>query len=206
MYTGIVQAVCTVSAVKRKSGLNTLVIAFNESLLSELKTGASVAVDGVCLTVTSIDNNAVCFDAMQETLNKTTLGKLQIGDKVNIERSARQGDEIGGHSLSGHVEGVALIKHIRTFENNHVIEFDCPVEWMKYILPKGFIAVNGASLTLVETYNTGGFSIHFIPETLRATTFSLKNEGDYVNIEIDNQTKVIVTTVERYMQTRENNS
>ncbi|MSP28510.1 MAG: riboflavin synthase subunit alpha [Methylococcales bacterium] len=200
MYTGIVQRVTDIIAVDKKTGLNTLIINFNKTLLNNLTIGASVAVDGVCLTVTTIDNNKVSFDVMKETLNKTTLGLLNAGDNVNIERSAKQGDEIGGHILSGHVEGTATIANIKQSENNYMIDFNCPAEWMKYILPKGCIAINGASLTIIDTQSTGGFNISLIPETLRATTFKLKQLGDRVNIEIDNQTKVIVTTVERYLQ------
>lgn len=200
MYTGIVQRVTEIITVVKKTGLNTLIIEFNDALLNNLGIGASVAIDGVCLTVTTIDNNLISFDVMQETLNKTTLGLLNAGDKVNTERSAKQGDEIGGHILSGHVEGTAIISNIIESENNYVLEFSCPKEWMKYILPKGFIAINGASLTIVNTDINGGFSVHLIPETLRATTFKNKGLGDRVNIEIDNQTKVIVTTVERYLQ------
>jgi riboflavin synthase len=203
MYTGIVQRVADIIAIFKKTGLNSLVIKFDDALLNNLGIGASVAVDGVCLTVTTIENNRVFFDVMQETLNKTTLGLLNVGDKVNIERSAKQGDEIGGHILSGHIEGRAEIAQITESENNHVIEFTCPPEWMKYILPKGFIAINGASLTIVDTKETGGFNVYLIPETLRATTFKQKQLGDSVNIEIDNQTKVIVTTVERYLQAKQ---
>jgi riboflavin synthase len=204
MYTGIVQRVADIIAVDKKTGLNTLIIDFDKIQLKNLSIGASVAIDGVCLTVTSIKGNQVSFDAMQETLNKTTLGLLTEEDKVNLERSAKQGDEIGGHILSGHVEGTATITQIRTSENNHIIHFSCPAEWMKYILPKGFIAINGASLTIVDTYPKGGFSVHLIPETLRATTFKEKSVNDKVNIEIDNQTKVIVSTVERYLQEHHN--
>jgi len=200
MYTGIVQRVTDIVAVDKKTGLNTLVINFDDTLLNNLTIGASVAVDGVCLTVTTIDNNKVSFDVMQETLNKTTLGLLNAGDKVNIERSTKQGDEIGGHILSGHVEGTAVISQIKESENNYMLYFACPAEWMKYILPKGFIAINGASLTIIDTHATGGFNVSLIPETLRATTFKLKQIGDTVNIEIECQTKVIVTTVERYLQ------
>jgi riboflavin synthase len=200
MYTGIVQRVTDIVAVNKKIGLNTLVINFDESLLNNLSIGASVAVDGVCLTVTTIENNAVSFDVMQETLNKTTLGSLNTGDKVNIERSAKQGDEIGGHILSGHIEGTATIERAIVSENNCVLRFSCPKEWMKYILPKGFIAINGASLTVIDTDVTGSFNVSLIPETLRATTFKQKQVGDSVNIEIECQTKVIVTTVERYLQ------
>ena len=200
MYTGIVQRVTDIVAVNKKIGLNTLVINFDPLLLVNLTIGASVAVDGVCLTVTTVENNKVSFDVMQETLNKTTLGLLNAGDKINIERSAKQGDEIGGHILSGHVEGTATISQIRESENNYIIDFSCPAEWMKYILPKGFIAINGASLTIVDTQPTGGFNVYLIPETLRATTFKQKCLGDKVNIEIECQTKVIVTTIERYLQ------
>ena len=200
MYTGIVQRVAEIIAVDKKIGLHTLTIAFDEFLLNNLIIGASVAVDGVCLTVTTIDNNRVSFDVMQETLNKTTLGLLNAGDKVNIERSAKQGDEIGGHILSGHIEGMAKIVTIREGDNNYMLEFSCPADWMKYILPKGFIAINGASLTVIDTKASGGFNVSLIPETLRATTFKQKQLTDTVNIEIDAQTKVIVSTVERYLQ------
>jgi riboflavin synthase len=203
MYTGIVQRVTDIIAVDKKTGLNTLVINFDNALLNNLIIGASVAVDGVCLTVTTIKNNAVSFDVMQETLNKTTLGTLNAGDKVNIERSAKQGDEIGGHILSGHIEGKAKIVAIRDSENNYTLDFSCPAEWMKYILPKGFIAINGASLTVIDTKNTGYFNVSLIPETLRATTFKQKTLGDDVNVELDHQTKVIVATVERYLQTQQ---
>ena len=202
MYTGIVQRVMTIKSVEKKSGLNTLFIEFDEFLLTNLIIGASVAVDGVCLTVTRIDNNIVSFDVMQETLNKTTLGLLNAGSRVNIERSAKQGDEIGGHILSGHIEGTADISKIIETENNYVLEFTCPKDWMKFIFPKGFIAINGASLTVVDTKPDGWFYVSLIPETLRATTFKEKQVGDKVNIEIDHQTKVIVSTVERYLESR----
>lgn len=202
MYTGIVQRVAEIIAVEKKTGLHTLTIAFDDFLLQQLIIGASVAVDGVCLTVTHITENQVMFDVMQETLNKTTLGLLNVGDKVNMERSAKQGDEIGGHILSGHIEGTAKISNIIETENNYVVEFVCPKDWMKFIFSKGFIAINGASLTVVNVNKDGGFSVSLIPETLRATTFKEKQVGDHVNIEIDHQTKVIVSTVERYLENR----
>ena len=202
MYTGIVQRVMTINMVEKKIGLNTLFIEFDEFLLSNLIIGASVAVDGVCLTVTGINNTLVSFDVMQETLNKTTLGLLNAGSRANIERSAKQGDEIGGHILSGHIEGTAEISNIIETENNYVLEFICPKEWMKFIFPKGFIAINGASLTVIDTKPEGWFYVSLIPETLRATTFKEKQVGDKVNIEIDHQTKVIVSTVERYLESR----
>lgn len=202
MYTGIVQRVMTIKSVERKAELNTLFIEFDAFLLANLIIGASVAVDGVCLTVTAIKDNIVSFDVMQETLNKTTLGLLNIGNRVNIERSAKQGDEIGGHILSGHIEGTAEISNIIETENNYKMEFICAKEWMKFIFPKGFIAINGASLTVVDTKPDGWFYVSLIPETLRATTFKEKSVGEQVNIEIEYQTKVIVSTVERYLESR----
>ncbi len=199
MFTGIVQNIFEVSDIEKKTGLHTLEIIFQSSL-ENLKIGASVALDGVCMTVTSITSNRVKFDAMQETLNKTTLGKLQVGDYVNIERSFKHGDEVGGHLVSGHVEGMAEIADIKHFENNCVIQFKCPKAWMKYIASKGFITLNGASLTIVNAKPEGTFEIHFIPETLKKTTFSNKKVSDLVNLEIDPQTRSIVDTVERCLE------
>ena len=199
MYTGIVQNTAKIVDVILKNGLTTFVVKFNESLLTNLKIGASVAIDGVCFTVTSINQENVSFDAMQETLDKTTVKYLAPSGIVNVERSAKYGDEIGGHVLSGHIDGLAKIVDIETPKNNCIITFECPQELMKYVFPKGFIAINGASLTVVETENKETFSVYLIPETLRATTFKLKKVGDYVNIEIDRQTQIIVDTLERLL-------
>ena len=201
MFTGIVQATFKVLNVEKKKGLHTFKITF-ESLLENLQIGASVSIDGVCLTVTSIEGKAVTFDAMQETLNTTTLKEVDTGDLVNVERSAKQGAEVGGHILSGHIEGTAEIVRIEESENNRMLEFQCSKEWMKYIVSKGFIAVNGASLTINNAHPEGTFQVHLIPETLRQTTFKSKKVGDRVNIEIDSQTKLIVNTVERYLTER----
>lgn len=199
MYTGIVQAVAEVVAVEHKEGLTSLAIQLNPQLRQDLKQGASVAVDGVCLSVVQQTEAYVAFDAMLETLNKTTLGSLEVGSQVNIERSARQGDEVGGHLLSGHVEGKAQIIAIEHSEHNHIVTFQYPPEWQEYIVHKGFIAVNGCSLTVVKEQEGNTFQVYFIPETLRATTFASKQVGDWVNIEIDTQTKLIVNTVKRYL-------
>lgn len=199
MYTGIIQKSFEIVGVNKKEGLSTLEILF-ESLLDDIQIGASVAIDGTCLTVAKINGNIISFDVMQETLNKTTLGNLKVGDFVNIERSAKQGSEIGGHIMSGHIDGTAEIVDITKTANNYVIKFQCPLEWMKYILSKGFIGINGASLTIVDAKPEGTFEVHLIPETLRTTTFGQKKIGDRVNIELHNETKAIVDTVERYLQ------
>ena len=202
MYTGIVQKVCKVTDVVAKEGISRLIVFLDDDMLDGLKIGASVAIDGVCLSVVNIDKNNISFDVIQETLDKTTLGTLCKDSLINTERSAKQGDEIGGHILSGHIEGTAKIINIIKSENNHILEFTCKKEWMDYILPKGFIAINGASLTIVDTHDDGKFSVHLIPETLRATTFEQKVIGDMVNIELDFQTKAIVHTVKRYLKNK----
>lgn len=155
--------------------------------------------DGVCQTVVALENQNVWFDAIQETLDKTTLHALAAGNLVNIERAAKFSDEIGGHLVSGHVYGTAQIYKMRNWENNREIQFQCSPSWMKYFFPKGYIAIDGVSLTLVQVDPKGFFSVHLIPETLRITTLGRK-EGDFVNIELDSQTQVTVDTVERVLE------
>lgn len=196
MYTGIVQALLPVVKVHREPDLLTFSIEFTDSLLQELETGASVAVDGVCLTVTSIKDKLVSFDAVPETTNLTTLGALQQDSLVNIERSAKQGVEVGGHILSGHVFDVATIVSIESTPNNREMTFQGDDSWMKYVFLKGFLALNGASLTVSQVDQAQRqFSVSLIPETLQRTNFGLLEEGHQVNVEIDHQTQVIVDTV-----------
>jgi riboflavin synthase len=200
MFTGIVQACVPVTHVDRKPGLFTYTVALPDDLLRGLKPGASVSIDGVCQTVASIAGAGVTFDAMQETLSITTLGQLAEGARVNVERSAALGDEVGGHVLSGHVMGTAEIVAVRDDENNHAKTFRVPPEWMKYVFAKGFIALDGASLTLarVDKQNST-FEVWFIPETMKRTTLGFKGAGARVNVEIDSRTQVIVDTVERVL-------
>lgn len=196
MFTGIVQGIARVEEVIAAPGLSTFIIALPEDQVDGVNIGASVAINGTCLTVTRQDGNRLYFDAMQETLRRTTLGNLQPGSQVNFERAARIGDEIGGHLLSGHIHATASICDIVRTENNVTVWFELPVAWAKYVFPKGYIAINGASLTIGEVRNNR-FNIHLIPETLRATTFGTATEGQNVNIEIDSQTQTIVDTLTR---------
>ncbi|MGO1659013.1 MAG: riboflavin synthase subunit alpha [Marinobacter sp.] len=196
MFTGIVQGLADVEAVTSATGLSTFAIRLPDNSAEGVTTGASVAINGTCLTVTSQTDNTLFFDAMQETLKLTTLGTLKPGQRVNFERAARIGDEIGGHLLSGHVHATASVVKIMRPENNVTIWFEIPDQWADYIFPKGYIAINGASLTIGEV--TGNrFNVHLIPETLRATTFGAIEEGMSVNIEIDSQTQTIVDTLAR---------
>ncbi|MDD4348186.1 MAG: riboflavin synthase subunit alpha [Opitutales bacterium] len=196
MFTGIVQGIATITSLSVRPGLNTIGLVLPDGYRGNLRYGASVSVDGVCLTVAAIEGDEVRFDVMQETLSQTTLGSLVCGARVNIERSAKAGDEIGGHAVSGHVDTVAEIVDIRKPENNTVIRFKVPGQWMHYVFSKGFLSINGCSLTVVNADRSScTLEVWLIPETLRLTTFGEKNPGDRVNIEIDRQTQAIVDTV-----------
>jgi riboflavin synthase len=201
MFTGIVQGVAIVARRLARPGLVTFELQFPAGFLDGVEIGASIAVDGVCLTVTAFDGERAHFDVMQQTLNLTTLQALNEGDRVNIERAAREGAEVGGHVLSGHVDLQATLAEIRQPENNHVLRFAVPAPWMRYIFAKGYIAVNGASLTVAEAHHAadgaGWFEVWLIPETLRMTTFGRKAVGDAVNLEIERATQVMVDTVRR---------
>lgn len=205
MYTGIVHGAYPLTSVVRKPGLHQFLIELPSELLEELNIGASVGLDGVCMTVTEINGNQLSFDAMQETLKTTTLGGVDVGDLVNVERSAKQGAEIGGHNISGHVDGCAEVIAIDQTENNCTLHFRLPPQLTKYVFKKGFVGVNGCSLTVADfKRDEATFSVCLIPETLRVTNLGQKSLGDWVNIEVDRQTQVIVDTVERVLAERTN--
>lgn len=193
MFSGIVQGRFPVHYYGKKQDTLHLSVLLNTQLIHDLNVGASIAVDGVCLTVVKITGEEVFFDVIFETLQKTTLGFLRKGDLVNVERSLRMGEEIGGHLLSGHIIAKAMIQQI----NGNIITLSMESQWMKYLFPKGYIALDGISLTLVDVYPEGAFTVHLIPETLRGTCWEFKKEGDFINVEIDSQTQTIVDTVER---------
>lgn len=202
MFTGIVQGVGKIIQIIDKDKLRSYKIELPKHLMQNLQIGASIANDGCCLTLTGFGDNWVIFDIMQETLSITTLGDKKVGDYINIERSAKYGDEVGGHIMSGHVACTAKITQIIKTETNCTMVIEIPSLFQKYILYKGFIGIDGASLTIGKI-NDNQFSIHLIPETLAITTLKDKKEGDKVNIEIDSQTQAIVDTVERVMAMKE---
>ena len=157
--------------------------------------------DGVCLTVVEFDEKQATFDVIAETLRLTTIGQLKTGDSVNIERAARFNDEIGGHLLSGHVSGTAQIIERLDIPEETMLRIQLPTDLQPYVLPKGFISIDGVSLT-VGRVQDGAFSVHLIPETLRRTTLNLAQIGDAVNIELDAMTQAVVATVERVLAQR----
>ncbi|MDE2397054.1 MAG: riboflavin synthase subunit alpha [Burkholderiales bacterium] len=204
MFTGIVQGVARVEALADRPGLRSFSLGFPPGFGQGLAIGASVAVDGVCLTVTALEGaDRARFDVMQQTLGLTTLAALEAGSRVNVERAARDGAEIGGHPLSGHVDALATIAAIRRPENNHVLRLTLPERWMRYVFAKGYIALNGASLTVAEADRRAGwFEVWLIPETLRMTTFGDKGEGAAINVEIERSTQVFVDTVRDTLEER----
>ncbi|MCH9609177.1 MAG: Riboflavin synthase [Chlamydiales bacterium] len=168
MFSGIIQQIGTIIDCSQKH----LLVDFTyETLLF----GSSVSIDGVCLTAVRFEDKGVHFDLTEETVRCTTLGELKKGDRVNIERSLKYGDEIGGHLVSGHV--LQTVKLIEIKKN--VYTFSTP---SKELLHKGFVSLNGASLTVCQPDNKK-FEVHFIPETLARTTFSEKRVGDSINLE-----------------------
>lgn len=203
MFTGIVQATCEVVAIHKKDGLNTLEVAFEPDLHEGLAIGASVANNGVCLTVTQVADDRVFFDVVEETLRLTNLANLSVGQSVNVERSLTFGSEIGGHILSGHIHTKAKVIDISHTEQHYDLTLGIEPKWMDYIFYKGFVGVNGCSLTVGEVSDSG-FKLHLIPETLKLTNLSQYKVGDELNIEIDSQTQIIVDTVERVLARRFN--
>lgn len=201
MFTGIIQCTAEVVAIERKADFQTHYIALPEALLTGLQTGASVAHNGCCLTVTEISDHHVAFDLMQATLKATNLGELQVGDRVNIERAARFGDEIGGHSMSGHIIDTLRVDEVLVTPNNHQIWLRLPISYRKYIFTKGYVGLDGASLTIGEV-EAERFCVNLIPETLDRTLLGERKPGDRINLEIDPQTQAIVDTVERVMAER----
>ena len=204
MFTGIVQGLAQVAAITDRPGLRSFELAFEPGFDAGLEIGASVACDGVCLTVTSLPTpGRACFDVMLQSLNLTTLGGLTKGSRLNVERAAKDGAEIGGHPLSGHIDCQARLIDIRRPENNCVLRLEVPTSHRRYVFAKGYIAVNGASLTVAEADRRAGwFEVWLIPETLRMTTFADKRIGDALNVEIERGTQVMVDTVRDALEER----
>ncbi|TNF88970.1 MAG: riboflavin synthase subunit alpha [Gammaproteobacteria bacterium] len=204
MFTGIVQGYCPVLRVEKETNLSKVAIELND-LAESVALGASVAVNGTCLTVTGEEPGGVLtFDIIQETLDLTNLSGLAAGDMVNVERSFRVGDEVGGHILSGHVADTVEVARIVQADNLRTIHFSVPGQWMKYLNHKGFVALDGASLTIASIDREANeISVSLIPETIERTSLGRVLEGARVNLEVDAQTQAIVETVERLIDTPE---
>ncbi len=199
MFTGIVQKLAQVKSVERDENLLRLSIGLGQLAIG-LELGSSVAVNGVCLTVSEIQGEDIDFDVIPETLVTTNLDLLSATSFVNVERSYKVGDEIGGHIVSGHVGTAAALKSIRQENHDRVLTFQTDESWMKFIFHKGFVALDGASLTISSVNRSENtFSVSLIPETIARTTLGSFVVGDLANLEVEAQTVSIVETVERVM-------
>lgn len=201
MFTGIVQGQGQIKSIVTGTNQRSFVITLPQAISEKVDIGASIAINGTCLTVTAQSDNHFSFDVIGQTLKLTNLGLLKQGDWVNVERSLKYGDEIGGHIISGHVSIALAISQIDKQDGNTNIWFNLPEAHKKHVLPQGFIGLNGCSLT-VGCVEESKFCVCLIPETLRVTGFGNANPGDLVNMEIDHQTQTIVATVERVLATR----
>lgn len=202
MFTGIVQGMGRVIAIEQPApDFRRHTVELPEHMAHGLQTGASVAHNGCCLTIAAANGRQAAFDLMDETLAKTNLGRLKTGDMVNLERAARISDEIGGHLMSGHITCTAAITRIERGAHNTAMWFALPAAVRPYILPKGFVGLDGCSLTVGDVSDTE-FSVHLIPETLQRTLFGTRQAGDAVNLEADPQTQAVVDTVARVLAQR----
>ena len=184
MFSGIVEDIGAVRALEKKDKGALLRVGVQKIDAGELILGESVAVNGVCLTVVSAGGGGFSVDASHETLSKTNLSGLRAGSGVNLERSLRVGDRMGGHIVTGHVDGVGIVQSITPVGESRVFSFSIPDSLAKYVVEKGSVAVDGVSLTVNSVKGTE-FSVTIIPYTLRETTFSEFCQGREVNIECD---------------------
>ncbi len=183
MFTGIVEERGELKTISRIRNVVLLGIKAKKTL-EDTKIGDSICVSGVCLTVVKIEEGCLFFEAIPETLKVTTLGLLKIGDKVNLERSLKLGDRISGHFVCGHIDYMGIIRKKVYLEGNLCLEIVSPAGFFEYILPKGSIAIDGISLTVVNK-KSNTFTVYIIPHTLKNTSLEFKGPSDKVNIEFD---------------------
>ncbi|GAB6100696.1 riboflavin synthase [Halanaerocella petrolearia] len=197
MFTGIVEELGTVQRINRGSKSIELTIAAKK-VLEDVELGDSIATNGVCLTVTDFSQSQFTVDVMPETMRKSSLAQLKTGAQVNLERALRVGDRLGGHLVSGHIDGLGEIVSQEREDNAIIITIKPEVELLRYIIPKGSVAIDGISLTVAELKETT-FSVSIIPHTAQETVLGNKGVGDKVNLEAD----MIGKYVERMMGFKE---
>ncbi len=194
MFTGIIQQVSAVKAFS-KSGSSALLTIDMGKLDGQIKIGDSIDINGVCLTIAKLAGSIAAFDISKETLDKSTLGKLKAGSKVNVELAMQAQDRFGGHFVLGHVDGTATIKKFDKSDDFANFTFTASKELIEQMIPKGSVAVNGISLTIAEL-KSDSFTVAVIPQTLKETTLGQVKINEQVNIEID----IITKTVRRHLQ------
>jgi len=185
VFTGIIEGIGRITAATRRN----LVIAASDALQG-MELGGSIAVNGVCLTITNFNADSFSVDMMPETLMRTNLGLLRVGDRVNLERPLAVGGRLGGHLVQGHVDDTGRVASVTWDGATMLIRFEASPEVMRYIVDKGFIAVDGVSLTVV-TKNTGSFQVSVVDYTQKHTTLGSRQVGDLVNLEVDIITKYV---------------
>lgn len=196
MFSGIVQTVGKIESIEDKNHIKTIRIETHGDYLEDIAIGQSVSVDGVCLSLVKKNNEYCEFEAVEETINRTTLGSYKQGTKVNLEKSLKFGDTVGGHFVSGHIHTRGRIVEVELVGDSKNILVEIEEKWIKYLTEKGYISVNGASITIGKV-SKKTFYIHLIPETLRTTNLDELIYGKYVNLEFDQTTIAIVDTTER---------
>jgi len=203
VFTGIIEALSSVRAVSDAAGVRQLVVEAPFDFATSIAAGDSVSVNGVCLTrVNAASSDSLQFDVVQETLSRSNLGAVQQGDRVNLERALRFGERLGGHLLAGHVWSTETCLAIEQQDENRLVWFSLAAMHVPYVLHKGFVALDGVSLTVARIERGEGgskFAVTLIPETRQRTRLGEICEGDHVNLEVDAQAQAIVDTVTRVL-------
>ena len=198
MFSGIVQETGKVIEFVKEKDIYNLSIDCSSELLSDLKKGSSISVNGVCLTVKDENPEILRFDLVEETIKRTNFQNIKVGNNVNLERSLKMGDEIGGHLVSGHIHGTSKVISFDMRDESWDVEFSVEPFMHDYIIHKGYVAINGCSLTVGEV-SKESFMIHLIPETLSITNLFQLQQNSIVNVELDQNTVVIADTVKKYL-------
>ena len=196
MFSGIVQTVGKIESIKDKDHIKKIRIETHGNYPEDIAIGQSMSVDGVCLSLVKKNNEYCEFEAVEETINRTTLGRYKQGTKVNLEKSLKFGDTVGGHFVSGHIHTRGRIVEVELVGESKNILIEIEEKWIKYLTEKGYISVNGASITIGKV-SKNTFYVHLIPETLKTTNLDELIYDNYVNLEFDQATIAIVDTTER---------
>lgn len=199
MFSGIAEERGEINSLLEGKGHLIVTVNCSETFAKNKKIGDSVSVDGVCLTVTKKTSNSLSFDVVKETLNKTIIKSYVVGSCINLESSLTFGERIGGHLMSGHIHLKGSIKEVLIHGDSKDIVIDTSPEWSKYLFEKGYIGINGCSITIGKI-NDSRFQVHLIPETLKTTNLDNLIYGDKINLEIDQSTIAVVDTTERVLK------
>ena len=199
MFTGLIEAICTVKSVSQRAGGAGLSLTIDLGKLAhDSKIGDSIAINGACLTLAGLEGNLAAFDLSTETLTKSNLDKLRPSSQVNVERAVKAGDRLGGHIVLGHIDGIATIKAIKKEGQFADVKFAADAELLDRMVVKGSVALDGISLTIAGMDETS-FSVAIIPETLKKTTLGKAKIGDCVNVETDIIVKAIKKQLEKIL-------